>query len=118
INLPVGLISVIMTRMFIFDPPYIRRSSRGIDYWGIGMLCVAIGALQVVLDKGQEDDWFASNWISVLSVVSVAAIAMFIIHELRTRDPVVQLRVFKERTYCAGVFLMTVLGFVLYGSLL
>src|ERR1017187_5334890 len=118
INLPVGLASVIMTRLFIFDPPYIRRSNRGIDYWGIGMLAVAIGALQVVLDKGQEEDWFSSNWISVLTVVAVAGIAMFIIHELRTRDPVVHLRVFKERTYAAGVFLMTVLGFVLYGSLL
>jgi len=118
INLPVGLASVIMTRLFIFDPPYIRRSKAGIDYWGIGMLAVGVGALQVVLDKGQEDDWFASNWITVLAVVAVAAIALFIVHELRTGSPVVHLRVFKERTYAAGVFLMTVLGFVLYGSLL
>src|SRR6266478_9707007 len=72
INLPVGLASVIMTRLFIFDPPYIRRSNRGIDYWGIGMLAVAIGALQIVLDKGQEDDWFASHWISILTVVAWA----------------------------------------------
>src|SRR6185369_5102027 len=109
-----GLMSVIMTRLFIFDPPYIRRSNRGIDYWGIGMLAVTIGALQVVLDKGQEEDWFASNWISILSVVAVAGVAAFIIRELKTSDPVVHLRVFKERTYAAGVFLMTVLGFVLY----
>lgn len=118
INLPVGLASVIMTRLFIFDPPYIRRSNRGIDYWGIGMLAVTIAALQVVLDKGQEDDWFGSNYIIVLTVLAVVGIAAFIIHELRARDPVVNLRVFKERTYSAGVFLMTVLGFVLYGSLL
>src|SRR6266481_5692914 len=57
INLPVGIASVIMTRLFIFDPPYIRRQSRGIDYWGIGLLAVGVGALQVVLDKGQEEDW-------------------------------------------------------------
>jgi len=118
INLPVGLISVIMTRLFIFDPPYIRRSKAGIDYWGMGMLAVGVGALQVVLDKGQEDDWFASNWISILAVVAVAGLALFVVHELRTRNPVVNLRVFKTRTYAAGVFLMTVLGFVLYGSLL
>ncbi|SPF38604.1 Drug resistance transporter, EmrB/QacA subfamily [Candidatus Sulfopaludibacter sp. SbA4] len=118
INLPVGLASVIMTRLFIFDPPYIRRSRAGIDYWGIGMLAVGVGALQVVLDKGQEDDWFASNWISVLAVVAVVGVALFIVHELRTAHPVVNLRVFKDRTYAAGVFLMTVLGFVLYGSLL
>ena len=65
INMPVGLASVIMTRLFIFDPPYIGRQNRGIDYWGIGMLAVGVGALQVVLDKGQEEDWFAANWIVV-----------------------------------------------------
>ena len=118
INLPVGLASIIMTRLFIFDPPYIRRSDRGIDYWGIGLLAVGVGALQVVLDKGQEEDWFASNWINVLGAVAVVGIGWFIIHEIRTRDPVVHLRVFKVRTYSAGVFLMTVLGFVLYGSML
>jgi DHA2 family multidrug resistance protein len=118
INLPVGLASVIMTRLFIFDPPYIRRSNRGIDYWGIGMLAVGIAALQIVLDKGQEADWFESNWIAILAVVAGVGILAFIVHELRTRDPVVHLRVFKDRTYSAGVFLMTVMGFVLYGSML
>jgi DHA2 family multidrug resistance protein len=118
INLPVGLASVIMTRLFIFDPPYIRRQSRGIDYWGIGLLAVGVGALQIVLDKGQEEDWFSSSWLAALGVVAVAGIAIFVIHEIRTRDPVVHLRVFKVRTYSAGVFLMTVLGFVLYGSML
>jgi len=118
INLPVGLASIVMTRLFIFDPPYIRRQSGGIDYWGIGLLAVGVGALQIVLDKGQEEDWFSSNWITALGVVAGAGIAVFIIREIRTRDPVVHLRVFKLRTYSAGVFLMTVLGFVLYGSML
>src|SRR5450631_2946806 len=118
INLPVGLASVIMTRLFIFDPPYIRRQKRGIDYWGIGMLALGVGALQVILDKGQEDDWFAANWIVIATVVSAAALILFVVHEIYTRDPVVQLRVFKDRTYAAGVFLMTMLGFILYGSLL
>jgi DHA2 family multidrug resistance protein len=118
INLPVGLMSVIMTRLFIFDPPYIRRSNRGIDYWGIGMLAIGVGALQVVLDKGQEEDWFSSNWMVGLAITAAIAIIWFIVHELRTHNPVVHLRVFKERTYSAGVFLMTVLGFVLYGSML
>ncbi len=118
INLPVGLASVIMTRLFIFDPPYIRRTSSRIDYWGIGMLAVGVGALQVVLDKGQEEDWFASHWITFAAVIAGLLIGLFIWHELRTRDPVVRLRVFRDRTYSAGVFLMTVLGFVLYGSML
>jgi DHA2 family multidrug resistance protein len=118
INLPVGLASVIMTRLFIFDPPYIRRGSRGIDYWGIGMLTVGVGALQVVLDKGQEEDWFESHFILALALLAGIGIVAFIVRELKARDPVVNLRVFKDRTYSAGVFLMTVLGFVLYGSLL
>jgi len=117
INLPVGLVSLVMTRLFLFDPPYLRRSESRVDYWGIGLLAVGIGALQIVLDKGQEEDWFASNWITTLSVISATALLIFLIHELRVKAPVVHLRVFKTRTYAAGVFLMTVLGFGLYGSL-
>ncbi len=118
INLPVGLASIVMTRLFIFDPPYIKRSSGGIDYWGIGFLAVGIGALQVVLDKGQEDDWLASHVILGLTIAAAVGIILFIMRELMARDPVVHLRVFQNRTYSAGVFLMTVLGFVLYGSML
>jgi DHA2 family multidrug resistance protein len=106
-----------MTKLFIFDPPYLRQDSRRIDYWGIGMLAVGIGALQFVLDKGQEEDWFSSHLIMTLSVVAAVTLLALIVHELTTDDPVVDLRVFKERSYAVGVFLMTVLGFVLYGSL-
>src|SRR6266702_6351671 len=117
INIPVGIASIVMTRLFIFDPPYLRAESRKIDYWGIGMLAVGIGALQIVLDKGQQEDWFSSNWIRSLALLAGLMLVLFIIHELRTADPVLHLRVFKERTYATGVFLMTTLGFVLYGSL-
>jgi DHA2 family multidrug resistance protein len=118
INLPVGLASIVMTRLFIFDPPYIRKRGLGVDYWGIGLLALWVGALQIVLDKGQEADWFASHWITALAAVAVAGLVLFVTHELTARDPVVRLRVFKERTYAAGVFLMTALGFVLYASML
>jgi DHA2 family multidrug resistance protein len=117
VNIPVGIISVIMTRMFIFDPPYIRRSAGKIDTWGIGMLAVGIGSLQIVLDKGQQEDWFSSTWIVWTTVLGLGMLALFILRELLTTDPVIHLRVFKERTYATGVFLMTTLGFVLYGSL-
>jgi DHA2 family multidrug resistance protein len=117
INIPVGIASIIMTKMFIFDPSYIRRSAAKVDAWGIGMLAVGIGALQVVLDKGQQEDWFSSNWIVSLAALAICMLLLFIIHELRTSHPVLNLRVFKERTYATGVFLMTTLGFVLYGSL-
>jgi DHA2 family multidrug resistance protein len=117
INIPVGIASFIMTQLFVFDPPYIRQQSRRIDYWGIGMLAVGIGALQYVLDKGQEDDWFASSTITTLAILSAVTLVALVVHELRSDDPVVDLRVFKVRTYAVGVFLMTVMGFVLYGSI-
>jgi len=117
INVPVGIMSVIMTRAFIFDPPYLRQQKRGVDAIGIGLLAVGIGALQFVLDKGQQEDWFASNAITALLIVAIAALVIFIIHQLRAKNPVLDLYVFKDRTYTTGVLLMTTLGFVLYGSL-
>jgi DHA2 family multidrug resistance protein len=117
INIPVGIASIVMTKLYIFDPPYLRAESRKVDYWGIGMLAVGIGALQFVLDKGQEDDWLASPIILTLSIVSAVTLVVLVIHLLTTDDPVVDLRVFKARSYAVGVFLMTVVGFVLYGSM-
>jgi DHA2 family multidrug resistance protein len=117
INIPVGLASILMTRAFIFDPPYLRRKSTGIDYWGIGFLVVGIGCLQILLDKGQEEDWFQSAFIVTLAVLCGGGLVAFLIRELVAAEPIVHLRVFKNRTYAAGVFLMTMLGFVLYGSL-
>jgi MFS transporter, DHA2 family, multidrug resistance protein len=117
INIPVGVVSILMTKLYIFDPPYIERRSDRVDYWGIGLLAVGVGALQFMLDKGQQEDWFASDLMRALAVMAVVALAAFVLRELKTAHPVVDLRVFKVRTYTAGVFLITVLGFVLYGSL-
>lgn len=116
INLPIGIMAVVMASLFIFDPPYIRRGTGRVDYWGIGLLALGIGALQIMLDKGQEEDWFASHFIMILAVLAIGGLLFFVIRELVTRNPVVHLSVFKIRTYTTGVFLMTVLGFVLYGS--
>lgn len=117
INLPVGILSVFMVQMFVFDPPYIKRSEAGIDWWGIGMLTVWVGALQIAFDKGQELDWFSSPLITGLVVTAVVFVIAFLVRELVAEHPVVNLRVFKLRSYSTGVFLMTVLGFVLYGSI-
>jgi len=117
INLPVGIASIIMTRLFVFDPPYLRKESKGIDYWGMGMLVVGIGSLQYVLDKGQQDDWFNSSMITLLAVVAAVTLVALVIHQLVSKNPIIDLRIFKDRTYAVGVFLMTIVGFVLYGSL-
>lgn len=117
INGPVGVVSFLMIRQFVFDPPYIKRTTGGVDYWGIGMLAVGIGALQYLLDTGQQEDWFESTLIVGLAVIAVVLLVVFVIRELSVTNPIVDLRVFKVREYTAGVFLMMVLGFVLYGSL-
>jgi DHA2 family multidrug resistance protein len=117
VNLPIGIISILMTRAFIFDPPYMKNMKRRVDGVGIGLLAVGIGALQFLLDKGQTEDWFDSNLIRALAVTAVAALVLFVIHALIAKDPVLDLTVLKDRTYSTGVFMMTVLGFVLFGSL-
>jgi len=117
INLPVGIVALVMMKMFVFDPAYIGRRGERVDWRGIGLLALGIGALQIFLDKGQEDDWFASHLMTTLAIVSAVALATFVAHELRVEHPVVDLRVFRLRTYATGVFLITMVGFVLYGSL-
>jgi DHA2 family multidrug resistance protein len=116
INIPVGIAAVTMALLFIHDPPYIKRGAGGVDYWGIGYLALGIGALQIMLDKGQEEDWFGSHFILTLGILCVIGLVFFVVRELVTGHPVVDLKIFKNRTYATGVFLMTVLGFVLYGS--
>jgi MFS transporter, DHA2 family, multidrug resistance protein len=117
INIPVGIASILMTMRYVFDPPYLKRMKGAIDYWGIGLLVLWVGGLQVVLDKGQQEDWFESTFIRTFTIVAVLSLIGFLAREFLSRNPVVNLRVFKYRTYSAGVFLMTVVGFVLYGSL-
>jgi len=117
INLPVGLVSLIMIYLFVHDPPYLRRLSKRVDAWGLGFLVLGIGALQIMLDKGQEEDWFASHLIVVLFVLAIAGLSALVIRELTTREPIVDFRLLRYRTFGAGTLVVLVLGFVLYGSL-
>ncbi len=87
------------------------------DFWGLGMLVVGMGALQIMLDKGQEDDWFGSHFIVTLAATAGIMPPEFVIRQLRVAEPIVRFRLFKYRSFDAGLALVTVLGFVLYGSL-
>jgi len=116
VNVPVGIVAVTMIRAFIRDPHYIRRPE-SIDGYGIFLLAIGIGALQIVLDKGEDEDWLASDWILALLIIAVVFLVLLVIRELATRHPVVDLRAFKERSYAAGVALITVMSFALFGSL-
>src|SRR4051812_9491266 len=116
INIPIGVLALILTQLFVFDPEYLRKKASGIDYWGIGLLVVGMGSLQIMLDKGQEEDWFSSHFIVALAVFAVVGLGGLIIRELKATHPVIDLSVFKYRSYAVGTFLMTIVGFVLYGS--
>jgi len=102
INLPVGLLAILLAVIFIYDPAYIRRKIFSIDTKGIFLLTLGIGALQIVLDKGQRDDWFSSRFILYMSIIAGVALVLFVIVELRTEHPVVNLRAFRERSFTAG----------------
>ena len=117
INVPVGILSLTLIYLFLYDPPHIRRGSLRVDAWGLGMLAVGMGSLQVMLDKGQENDWFGSQLIRVLAVAALVFLTSFVIRELTVKDPIVHFRLLKYRTFGAGIVLVTTLGFVLYGSL-
>lgn len=117
INLPVGVVAMIMAMLFIKDPPYIRRAEVHIDRWGILLLCVGLGCLQIVLDKGEREDWFNSAYIVRLSLISAIALTVFIWNELRVGHPVVDLRVFRDRSFAAGNVIMFMGFFALFGTL-
>ena len=116
INLPVGLLALFMANLFIEDPPYLRHAVRGaIDGLGFGLMALWLGSLQLVLDKGQEADWFGSTWIRWTLAISVLALAGFIVRELRCREPIVQLRVLLNRNFGTGTVINTLYGFTFYG---
>jgi DHA2 family multidrug resistance protein len=117
INLPIGIASLIMISLFLHDPPYIRRGALRVDFWGLGMLAVGMAALQIMLDKGQEEDWFGSHFIVTLALIAGILLPAFVIRELRVEQPIVRFRLFKYRNFASGIGLVTMLGFVLYGSL-
>jgi MFS transporter, DHA2 family, multidrug resistance protein len=117
VNVPFGVAAYLMLRANVFDPPYIKRGSAGIDYWGIGLLAVGIAALQIGLDQGQQKDWFSSDLIITLAIIAAVGLGGFIWHALTTPAPVVDLRLFKEPTFATSVILTTAMGFGLYGSM-
>jgi MFS transporter, DHA2 family, multidrug resistance protein len=121
VNIPVGIFSLMLTSRLIQDPPDLKRrkfSEIKVDYIGLGFVALGLGLLQVVLDKGQRDDWFDSNFILILSVISAASLIFVIWWEWRQKDPVIDLHLFKERTFASANLMMFMLGFALLGSTL
>jgi len=116
INIPVGIFAVLMIARFVKDPPYIKNAIAGkLDGIGLGLLAVWLGALQIVLDKGQEDDWFGAVWIRWAVAILVVAFVAFLIRELTHDKPLVRLSVFKNRNFAVGCLLIFLFGGVVYG---
>ena len=119
INLPIGILALFMNYTFIFDPPYQQRRGKGerVDYIGLALLCVGIGSLQILLDKGQLEDWFSSDFILGLSVVSAVSLTIFVFWELRQEHPILDLRIFKDPSFSTGNAVMFIGFFAFFGSI-
>ncbi|MGD0771948.1 MAG: DHA2 family efflux MFS transporter permease subunit [Candidatus Solibacter sp.] len=120
INLPIGILSLILTSSLVHDPPYLIRKSLGkdfkIDYMGFGLLALGLGSLEVVLDEGQRNDWLSSNYIVTFAIITAVCLVGVVVWELRQKQPVIDFHVLKERNFALATLSMLVLGFVLYGS--
>lgn len=118
INIPIGIIAFLMTMAFIPNPKFIERPKAGIDWVGLGLLTAGLASLQYVLERGEHDDWFQSGTIVLLSVVAVAGLAFFIIKSLRDEHPLVDLQIFRYRSFSIGNIIGIITGFGLFGTAL
>jgi DHA2 family multidrug resistance protein len=117
INIPIGILSIVMCIFFIVDPPYMKRMKMKIDYWGLAFLAIGLGCLQIVLDKGQREDWFSSGFITWLTALSVVSLTLFVIVEFFAEHPIVNLRTFRNVTFSSGNLVMFFAFFNLFGSI-
>jgi DHA2 family multidrug resistance protein len=119
INLPVGLIALYLVYKLIEDPAYISRNigkSLRVDYIGFGLLALGVGALQILLDKGQEDDWFGSRFITSLAITAVVCLVTLVIYEWYQKDPIVDVRLFKNINFCITSMVMFMVGAISFAS--
>ncbi len=120
INVPVGVLSIVLTYLLVSDPPYMKRVNlkQGfrIDYVGLGLISLGLASMQIILDKGQREDWFASGFIRVFFGLMLIGVIGGVIWELRTKDPVVDFKMLKNRNFAIATIAMFFLGFVLYAS--
>jgi MFS transporter, DHA2 family, multidrug resistance protein len=119
VNLPIGVIGLFMGTQFLFDPPYMRgRGLRQVDGIGIGLLAVGLATLQILLEEGETDGWFQSSFIVALMIVALVALVAFIVWELRSSNPAVDLKILRNLSFASGTFIGGILGLALFGSLI
>lgn len=118
INIPIGIVAFIMTMMFVPNPKYIEKPKAGVDWTGLGLLVAGLASLQYVLERGEHDGWFSSSTIVTLSVVAAVTLVLFIWRMLRERHPLVDLHVFRFRSFSIGQVIGIITGFGLFGTAL
>ena len=119
INVPVGALALFLVYQLVEDPPYLGRAKKklaGFDFIGFSLLTVGVGALQIVLDKGQEDDWFGSYFITTLVVVAVVGLVSLVIWEWFHKEPIVDVRLFKNFNFATSSLMFLMLGMALFSS--
>ena len=118
INIPVGILAAFMIRRYVEDPPYVKDAKVGhFDNLGFGLLAVWTGSLQIVLDKGQEADWFGATWLRYTSAIAAIGLVWFIVHCLRSKAPLVDLRILRDRNFAVGCLLMVLFGLCVYSTI-
>ena len=117
INLPVGILGFALASVCLFDPPYLRKHAR-IDWWGLGLMVAGFGCLQLVLDRGEREEWFDSPLIVMFTVVAICSLIAFLIRELTASDPILDLSVFADRNFATGVSLIAIVGFGMFSGML
>jgi DHA2 family multidrug resistance protein len=117
INVPIGILNILLALRYIEDPPYLTREKGQIDFAGLFFMAVGLGALQIMLEKGQQKDWFSSEFIVYLAVISCAGLALFVWQELKSGKPAVNLRILKNLNFSLATLLGGILGLCLFGSL-
>lgn len=120
INLPVGILTLLLVLRLVEDPPWMKRLTGAavkIDYIGVALLTLGIGALQVMLDRGQEDDWFGSRFITTLAVLAAVGLVSLVIWEWFHKHPIIEVRLFKNMNFLGANAMMFMLGIMLFSSL-
>ena len=117
VNVPIGIISILMVLLFIVNPPYMERTKMKIDAWGLFFLVVGLGCLQIALDKGQREDWLSSTFIIWLGYASLSSLIMFVVVECFAENPIIQLKTFRNLSFSTGTMIMFFIFFSLFASI-
>jgi DHA2 family multidrug resistance protein len=116
INVPVGVAAVFLVSILVQDPPWVKKKARGVDYIGLSLITLGLGCLQVMLDRGEDDDWFSSGFIQIMGILAVGGIIGAIVWLLIAKKPIINLKIFADRNFAGACIMVSAVGALLYAS--